>query len=121
MRRSLSIIAAAAIAVGASAASLSFAEAAMPRPASVSTSGEIIEIGGRWDRDRGRHHRFRDDDGPNRGWRHHRRQNRFGHYRRRHQPFYFGFPFAFRPHYYPYRNRYNDCFRTWDGQLICRY
>ena len=33
-------------------------------------------------------------------------------------PFYFGFPFAFRPRYYPY-NGYGDCFRTWDGYVVC--
>jgi hypothetical protein len=120
MRRSLSIIAAAAIAVGASAASLSSTQAAMAVPTPVTTSGAIVEVGGpggNWETFHGdRHNAFR-DDGWNNGWRHHRRHRHHSNFRRRH--FYFGFPFAFRPHFYPY-NSYRDCFRTWDGQLICR-
>jgi hypothetical protein len=114
MRRSLSIIAAAAIAVGASAASLSSAQAAMARPTPVATSDAIIQIQG-WERHGDSHNAFR-DDGWNNGWRHHRRHRHHSNFRRRHH---FGFPFAFRPHFYPY-NSYRDCFRAWDGQLICR-
>jgi hypothetical protein len=119
MRRSLSILAAAAIAVGAAAATLSSAQAATPLPAPVATSGDIIEVGGRWENFHGdRHNAFRDD-----GWnrRHFRRYPRFRHHGYYPRRFHFGFPFAFRPLYYPYRSRYSDCFRTWDGQLICRY
>jgi hypothetical protein len=122
MRRSLSIIAAAAIAVGASAVSLSPTQAAMPRPAPVATDsvgGAIIQVGN-WESFHGdRHNAFR-DDGWNNGWRH-RRQHRFRHHGnfRRHQPFYFGFPFAFVQPYHRY-NRRHDCFRNWEGYVVCR-
>jgi hypothetical protein len=119
MRRSLSILAAAAIALGASVATLSPAMAAMPRlaPGATDTSSAIIQVQ-RWENFHGdRHNAFRDDGWDRPRWRHQRRHNRFGHHRfRRHE---FGFPFAFRPHFYPYPSR-RDCFRTWDGQLICR-
>jgi len=53
---------------------------------------------------------------------------RYGHYRRHHRHhdfssggFYFGFPFSILPPYYSYHPRsYGNCFRTWDGQLLCR-
>jgi len=123
MRRSLSIIAAAAIAVGASAASLSPTQAAMLTPAPVATGDAIVEVGGpggNWETFHGdRHNAFR-DDGWNNGWRH-RRHNRFRHHGnfRRHQPFYFGFPFAFVQPYHRYDRR-RDCFRTWEGYVVCR-
>ena len=122
MRRSLGIIAAAAIALAASAASFSPAAAGMPRlvPGAIDvTNNAIIQVQ-RWENFHGdRHNMFRDRDWDRPRWRH-RRHHRFGHHRfRRHDPFYFGFPFAFRPHFYPYPS-HRDCFRTWDGQLICR-
>jgi hypothetical protein len=124
MQRSLSIIAAAAIAVGASAASLSPTQAA-PRPAQVETSDSIIEIQN-WENFHGdRHNSFRDDgwndDGWNDGRRYHRRHHRFRNQGFHHnRPFYFGFPFAFRPQYYPYNNYHRDCFRTWEGYVVCQ-
>ena len=125
MRRSLSIIAAAAIAVaGASAVSLSSAPCgdaqAGARCDRHRPNGAVIEVQG-WENFHGdRHNAFR-DDGWNDGWRHLRRHHRFGNTAtcRRHRQHHFGFPFAFRPRYYPY-NSYGDCFRTWDGRLICR-
>jgi len=115
MRRSISIIAAAAIAAGVSAASLAPVQSA-PRPVSIATSGEgasAVELI-RHRRDRERH--WRDDDG-----RRHWRQNRHRRHNRHFYPnqFYFGFPFAFAPPFYPHRG-YQNCFRTWDGQLLCR-
>ena len=125
MRRSFVILAAAAIAVGASAVSLSSAGTAAPRPAqaTIGTDGSaIIQVD--WESREwghgGGHNAFRDDrnDNWNNGWSN-RRHNRFRNSRFRRDPFYFGFPFAFRPQYYPYRRR-GDCFRTWDGYIVCR-
>ena len=119
MRRSLSIIAAAAIAVGASVASSAPAEAAklMRLPAATPAQvGTIMEVNSPGHGDR--HSVFR-DDGWNDGWRQ-RRHPRFRQHRNFYpNGFYFGFPFAFRPPMHSY-NRYDDCFRTWDGPLICR-
>lgn len=120
MPRSLSIIAAAAIAVGASVASSAPAEAAksvrLPAAATPVQVGAIMEVNSPGHGDR--HNAFRDD-----GWnddRRFRRHPRFRHQSRfRRDPFYFGFPFAFRPQFYPYRRR-GDCFRTWDGYIVCR-
>jgi hypothetical protein len=120
MRRSLSIIAAAVIAVGASIASSAPAEAAklmrLPAAAAPAQVGTIMEVNSPGHGDR--HSAFR-DDGWNDGWRYNRR-NRYrqhGNFRR-HQPFYFGFPFAF---VQPYRyTRRQDCFRTWEGYVVCR-
>jgi hypothetical protein len=119
MRRPLSIIAAAAIIAGASAVSLSSTASATPRlapGATDTTNGAVIQVQS-WENFHGdRHNAFR-DDGWNDGWRprRHLRNRHFSRHRRHH----FGFPFAFRPRFYPY-NSYGDCFRTWDGQLICR-
>jgi hypothetical protein len=49
----------------------------------------------------------------------HRRYHRYNrHYpRARH----FGYPFRYMPPYHSYhRGSYGNCFRTWDGQLLCR-
>jgi hypothetical protein len=118
MRRFLSLLAVAAIAVTSSAVSFAPAQAAAPRlmPAAATTAeyaGAIEQI-----RHRRRHHEgWREGGWHDDRWRH-RRHRRYG----RHfhpQPFYFGFPFAFAQPYYPY-HRGRNCFRTWDGQLICR-
>lgn len=118
MRRSLSIIAAAAIAVGASVASSAPAEAAklmrLPAAATPAQVGTIMEVNSPGHGDR---HNAGRDDGWDDGWRYNRRNRHHGNFRR--NQFFFGFPFAFRPPMHSY-NRYDDCFRTWDGQLICR-
>jgi hypothetical protein len=120
MRRSLSIIAAAAIAVGVSVASSAPAEAAklmrLPAAAAPVQVGTIMEVNSPGHGDR--HSVFR-DDGWNNNWRYQRRNRYRQHGNFRRNGFYFGFPFAFRPMYYPY-NSYGDCFRAWDGQVICR-
>jgi hypothetical protein len=96
------------------------AEAAqrMPYPAPLAQTDAIIQIGD-WDYFHGdRHNAFRDD-----GWNDNRRFRR--HHQRRHharfhrRQFYFGFPFAFAPPFYPHPG-YRNCFRTWDGYLVCR-
>jgi hypothetical protein len=119
MRRSFAVLLAAATAIGASAASFAPAQAASWAP-QITTGGGIEQVrdrerwGGDWDR------------GHDNGWRHHRRHHRhhrddFGGF-----PgfsFSFGVPQAYyrpyHPYYQPYYG-YGDCFRTWDGQLICR-
>lgn len=120
MRRSLAILVAAATA--ASAMSFTPAQAAPVSPKPIAASAlqhdGIEQVRERRHRDRWRH-----DD----GWRHR-------HHGRRHRdrdfffPNHFAFGFGFplyaprayhRRHYQPYYG-YGDCFRTWDGQLICR-
>jgi hypothetical protein len=117
MRRSLAILVVAATV--ASTVSFVPAQAApvIPKPitATALQNGSIEQVREMRHRDR-----WRDDD----RWRHrhHRRHNRdfFP------NQFYFGFGFPYyaprayyRRHYQPYYG-YGDCFRTWDGQLICR-
>ena len=116
MRRSLAILFATATAIGASAATSSLSQAApMPAPA-LTGSGAIEQVedrywgGGDWGHGHRRHH------GHHRHHRHHGDYDGYGG-----GPgfsFNFGFPQAYyRPYYtQPY---YGDCFRTWDGQLIC--
>jgi hypothetical protein len=119
MRRSLAILMAAATVVAA-AASFNPAQAAPlgPTPLAVTQNGGIEQIR---DRRRG-DDRWRHGD----RWRHSDRSRR---HHRRHGAYFsgfnFGFPFAYAPRAYyprPYQPyyRYGDCFRTWDGQLICR-
>lgn len=122
MRRSFSFLVAAAVIAAVSAASFVPAQAAAPRPAPAvtgSAGGAIIEVGGRWETFHGDRHNAWRDDGWGNDWRwrnrHHRRNRHHGNFFP--NQFYFGFPFAF---VQPYHNRRNDCFRTWDGQLICR-
>jgi hypothetical protein len=119
MRRSLALFVAAATMLSASAVSFAPSQAAPVSPTPVATAlandgiEQVRERRGRGD-DRWRHgNRWRDD-----GRRHHR------HGRRHHQGFpgfFFGFPYAFPPQAHYRRHYYGgDCFRTWDGQLICR-
>lgn len=122
MRRSLTILLAAATAIGASAATSSLSQAApLPAAALMTGTGAVEQVrdrnwhGGDWNND--------DWDGGHR--RHHR------HHRHHHGgydsfgafpsfSFSFGVPQAYyRPYYQPYYG-YGDCFRTWDRQLICR-
>lgn len=122
MRRSISIIAAAAIAAGISAASFAPAQAAPISPPPVAqTDGAILQVQN-WENFHGdRHNAFRDD-----GWDRDRPRHRRHRHQRNFYPnqFYFGFPFGAMPPFYmpyrPHRQYYQDCFRTWDGQLICR-
>jgi hypothetical protein len=111
MRLSFATLLAAA-ALGAAAASIPSAQAAPLQPAFASDAavGNVELV-----RDRRGH----DDD----RWRnrHHRRH----HHNRRDRGFSFGFPYSSVPQAYygrPYQPYYGygDCFRTWDGQLICR-
>lgn len=125
MRRSLPLIAAAAI-VAASIATIAPAESAakpvlLPLVAtSPAQHGGAVELvqGGRWDNNGwghgDRHNAFRDDR-----WRHHRRHRRHHSRHFRPHPFFYGFPFAFVQPYHRHRG-YHNCFRTWDGQLLCR-
>ena len=117
MRHSLGIIAAAAIAFG--AASLSPAAATLKLvPGAVDATNDAIVQVQNWENFHGdRHNAFR-DDGWNDGWRH-RRHHRFRHSRYHRNHDFFGFPFAFRPRFYPY-NSNRDCFRAWVGSLVCR-
>jgi hypothetical protein len=119
MRRSLAILMAAATAIAASAATFTPSQAAPVSPtATVLTdqSAAIQQI-----RDRHRGDRWRGDD--NWRYRHHRSHGRDNSF----PGFYFGFGAPFyapqayyrRPYYQPF-NGYGDCFRTWDGQVICR-
>ncbi len=108
MRRSVSILVAAAMVAASAAVGIAPAGAASVRvaPIAVTTSAGIVKA------DYWRH---------NRGYRrHYDRRNHV--YSRRHRvaPFYFGFqfPFAFTPRYYSYQ--YQDCFRTRDGRVYCR-
>ena len=123
MRRSHAILFAAATAVMAATASLTPVQAAPVSPTPLAVvdvqNGGIEQI-----RERRRGDRWRNDD----RWRH-RDRGRRHHRHRGHQNFFpgfaFGFPFAYAPRAYyprPYQPyyRYGDCFRTWDGQLICR-
>ena len=125
MRPSLAILLAAATAITASAASFAPAQAApvgpMPVAGDQQTGVELIRDRERWGGDWDRGH---DND----GWRHHRRHHRHHRYYRDDFgsfpgfSFSFGFPQAYyqpRRYYQPYYG-YGDCFRTWDGQLICR-
>jgi hypothetical protein len=119
MRRSLSILAAAAVVAGASAVSLTPAQAATPRPIQlVAEQKPMVDLitHRRWHD--GEFHGWRNDEDYRPRNRHRRRHAR-RHRDRDFYPFYFGFPFAFTPHYYPYRRGHN-CFRTWDGYLVCR-
>lgn len=122
MRRTLAILAA-ATAIGASAATFAPAQAAPvgPMPVAGNQAGiDLVRDRERWGGDWDRGH---DDN----GWRYrHHRHHR--HYRRddfgAYPGFYFGFGFPqayYQPrrYYQPYSS-YGDCFRTWDGQLICR-
>jgi hypothetical protein len=107
----------AAAAIVAGAVSVTPVQASPKQAPAFGTGGASVELAGqgRWrDGDRRGHWRDRDRD---RRWRHSNRR----HHRQHHHaaPFYFGFPFAFAPPYYPYHG-YQNCFRTWDGQLICR-
>lgn len=127
MRRSLSLLLAGALAVSLTAESMIPAQAA-PRPAPIATDSAdvIIKVAENFHGDR--HNAFR-DDGWNDNWRWKKKRWRQSRWdrddwrprRHRHgfSQFQYGFPFAF---VQPYRrhNRGNDCFRTWDGQLICR-
>jgi hypothetical protein len=116
MRRSLATFMAAATAIAATATFIP-AQAAPVSPTVLATvgidSGSVQQIRD-WRRDD--HRRGGDDN-----WRHrhhHRHDNGGFSF-----PFYFGFPFApqayYQRPYQPYYG-YGDCFRTWDGQLICR-
>lgn len=127
MKRSLTLAAAAMIVAASTALSFAPAEAAPLVPSPVAKSnGDILQVQ-RWENFHGdRHSIFRDDNGwdRDRRWRgrHHHNRRHARHHRRN---FYFGFPFALMPPYYsyhhqPHRRYYQDCFRTWDGQLICR-
>ena len=124
MRRSRAILMAAATALAAATVSFTSAQAAPVGPTQLAVTDfqnggvEQIRERRRGD-DRWRHgDRWRHSD---RGRRHHRRNGNYG-------PafgFYLGFPFNIAPQAYyrrPYQpyHRYGDCFRTWDGQLICR-
>ncbi len=103
MRRSASIIAAAAI-LAASSIEVAPAQAAgiAAAPLAASVTSGIVKV--------------RD------AYRHHRRDRRRQYSYRRHQvpPFFYGFPFPFRPYAYQYPRHRQDCFRTWDGRLYCR-
>jgi hypothetical protein len=103
MRRSVSVIAAAAI-LAASSVGLAPAEAAgiSAAPLAASSNSGIVKA--------------------HDAYRHHRRDRRRSYSYRRYQmpPFFYGFPFPFRPYAYQYPRRRPDCFRTWDGRLYCR-
>jgi hypothetical protein len=115
MRRSLAVLLAAATTMSASA-SFAPAQAAPRAPLATMNGAQIEQVGGQWNPQR---------EGGRRHYRHHRR-----HHHRHHNDFDnfggfyfgFGFPQAYyqpRRYYQPYYG-YGDCFRTWDGQLICR-
>ena len=117
MRRSLAVLLAAATTM--SAASFAPVQAApvAPLPAAADQQNGILQV-----RDR--------DRGYNDGWRHRRHHRHHRHHHRDYNNFGafpgfyfgFGFPQAYyqpRRYYQPYYG-YGDCFRTWDGQLICR-
>lgn len=119
MRGSLSAFVAAAAIAGVAAISFPRAEAAQwpsfPAPAAQG-GGSIIQVG-EWLYHGDTHNAWKED-----GWndgRRYRDRRQFRRHAYRPRTFYFGFPFAFAPPYYPY-NRQRDCFRTWDGQLVCR-
>jgi hypothetical protein len=126
MQRSHAILLAAATVLGTSAASLP-AQAAARAPEVTSTGVQIEQIRDRerWggDRERWGGDWDRGHDGDN--WRHRRHHRHHRDYDNGFSgfSFNFGFPQAYYqpyPRYYqPYRG-YSDCFRTWDGQLICR-
>jgi hypothetical protein len=103
MRRSVSIIAAAAI-LAASSIEVAPAQAAgiAAAPLAASANGGIMKT-----HDAYRHHR-RD------------RHRQYSYRRRQVPPFFYGFPFPFRPYAYQYPRYRQDCFRTWDGRLYCR-
>jgi hypothetical protein len=117
MRRSLAILMAAAAALSVSATAFTPAQAAPIRAPMASAdfqSAGIVQV------DHRRGDRWRDDSWRNRHHRRHRDRDFFP------NQFYFGFgvpyyaPRAYyRPRYQPYYGA-GDCFRTWDGQLICR-
>ncbi len=121
MRRSLAILMAAATAVTmtatlvpAQAAPVGVTPTVLAGASADPTSVQQVD----W-RD---HNRRRGNDGwgNDDNWRHHRHHRR---YDNRGFSFSFGFPVApqayYRRPYQPYYG-YGDCFRTWDGQLICR-
>jgi hypothetical protein len=58
------------------------------------------------------------------GRRHHHDRRAYSYYHRRHHqpaPFFFGFPFGVAPYYYhQHRQYYRDCFRGRDGRVYCR-
>jgi hypothetical protein len=122
MRRSLAILFAAATAVTAAATSFTSAQAAPVSPTLLAATA-LQSDGVEQVRHKRGHDRWRHDD----RWRHRDRGRR---HHRHHGAnvfpgFHFGFPFAYAPRAYyprPYQPyaRYGDCFRTWDGQLICR-
>jgi hypothetical protein len=105
MRRSVSILVAAAMVAASAAAGVAPAEAFVrAAPVAVATSTGIVKA---------------DNWRYNRGYRRHYDRRSYAYPRRyRVTPFYFPFPFAFTPRYYSYR--YQDCFRTWDGRVYCR-
>jgi opacity protein-like surface antigen len=121
MRRSLAILLAAATAVSASAATFTQAQAA-PRSAPAVTTGAAVEQV----RERHGHGGHRGHGGHHRGHGGHHG----GHHRGHHNGFNsfdsfgvfpgFAFGFGFPQVYYQPYYGYGDCFRTWDGQLICR-
>jgi hypothetical protein len=105
MRQPVSILIAAAM-ISVTALAIAPARAtpvhmALPVAAGASAENEVVKVD----------HRYRQ-------YRHQRRQHSY----RRHQrpPFFFGFPFAFAPHYYQQQPYYRDCFRTFDGRVYCR-
>jgi len=120
MRRSLAILLATAAAAAASAATLSVTQAApLPAPAVTTGIGAVEPVRDRhWD----------GGDWNNGDWNygHRRHHGHHGHHRDNYGvfpgfSFGFGYPQAYyRPHYYQPYYGYGDCFRTWDGQLICR-
>jgi hypothetical protein len=118
MGRQLSITSATLIVAGAWLAGISTA-ASTPRPALLTkASADATVEFGNWNYDqRERNSAFSIDWNDSRRYRRRDRDRYVSRYRSR--PSYFGFPFASRPLFYPYPSR-GDCFRTWDGQVICR-
>lgn len=116
MRRSLSLLAAAAITVAASAASIAPSQAAqmsrVPAPAAAITDGKAGAVEQvRHRRHKGWRHSWNDDD-RHRHRRHHRRHRDRDFY----PGFYFGFPFAYAPRFHHFRTY---CHRGWNGELVC--
>lgn len=117
MRRSISMLMATFVVLGATTVSLSGAHATgpllIPQAMSVMSIQDGIEQvredgwrHGGWDRDDNR--RYRDDNRRYRDRRHHRRDIR--------PSFSIQLPFAFAPRYYAPRR---DCHQGWDGRLYC--
>jgi hypothetical protein len=115
MKRTISILAAGAIAGLAMASPGSAGAASFKQYPALSHGGGIVEVRDWTDNPQFRHDQFDNDFGWNNGRGFHHRRHFRRHSRHHYNNFYFGFPFAFAPLYRGY-----DCFRTWDGQLFCR-